>query len=148
MRDGTTQGQGAERWDLSASVRFCRTRPAALDERRRQFAATRSGRTHGATSLEALLAYARSGDTLAVVRLDRLGRSLGKLLAMMAMLKERHRLLSLGGKDRHQFRCGRAGLRAAASLARLRRDLGRRAEARDLLAPVYGWFTEASAHPT
>jgi len=33
-------------------------------------------------------------------------------------------------------------LRAAASLARLRREQGRRAEARDLLAPVYGWFTE------
>jgi predicted ATPase len=33
-------------------------------------------------------------------------------------------------------------LRAAASLARLRRDQGRRAEARDLLASVYGWFTE------
>jgi predicted ATPase len=33
-------------------------------------------------------------------------------------------------------------LRAAASLARLRRDQGRRAEARDLLSPVYGWFTE------
>jgi class 3 adenylate cyclase/predicted ATPase len=33
-------------------------------------------------------------------------------------------------------------LRAAASLARLRRDQGRGAEARDLLAPVYGWFTE------
>ena len=33
-------------------------------------------------------------------------------------------------------------LRAAASLARLRRDQGRRAEARDLLAPVYAWFTE------
>jgi predicted ATPase len=33
-------------------------------------------------------------------------------------------------------------LRAAASLARIRRDQGRRAEARDLLAPVYGWFTE------
>jgi class 3 adenylate cyclase/predicted ATPase len=33
-------------------------------------------------------------------------------------------------------------LRAAASLAQLRRDQGRRAEARDLLAPVYGWFTE------
>src|SRR5262252_7390716 len=31
-------------------------------------------------------------------------------------------------------------LRAAASLARLRRDQGRRAEARDLLAPVHGWF--------
>jgi predicted ATPase len=33
-------------------------------------------------------------------------------------------------------------LRAAASLARLRRDQGRPSEARDLLAPVYGWFTE------
>ena len=33
-------------------------------------------------------------------------------------------------------------LRAAADLARLRRDQGRHAEARDLLAPVYSWFTE------
>jgi predicted ATPase len=33
-------------------------------------------------------------------------------------------------------------LRAAASLARLRREQGRRAEARDVLAPIYGWFTE------
>jgi predicted ATPase len=33
-------------------------------------------------------------------------------------------------------------LRAAVSLARLRRDQGRHAEAHGLLAPVYGWFTE------
>jgi predicted ATPase len=33
-------------------------------------------------------------------------------------------------------------LRAAASLARLWADQGKRAEAYDLLAPVYGWFTE------
>jgi predicted ATPase len=33
-------------------------------------------------------------------------------------------------------------LRAATSLARLWGDQGRRAEARELLAPVYGWFTE------
>jgi predicted ATPase len=33
-------------------------------------------------------------------------------------------------------------LRAAVSLARLCRDQGRRNEAGDLLAPVYGWFTE------
>ena len=33
-------------------------------------------------------------------------------------------------------------LRAAMSMARLWRDQGRRAEAHDLLAPVYGWFTE------
>jgi predicted ATPase len=38
-------------------------------------------------------------------------------------------------------------LRAAVSLARLRRDEGRRAEARDLLAPVYGWFTEGFDTP-
>jgi predicted ATPase len=33
-------------------------------------------------------------------------------------------------------------LRAATSLARLWAEQGRRAEAHDLLAPVYGWFTE------
>jgi predicted ATPase len=33
-------------------------------------------------------------------------------------------------------------LRATTSLARLWRDQERRAEAHDLLAPVYGWFTE------
>ena len=33
-------------------------------------------------------------------------------------------------------------LRAAVSLARLRRDHGRHSAARELLAPVYGWFTE------
>ena len=33
-------------------------------------------------------------------------------------------------------------LRAAASLARLWREQGRRGEARDLLAPIYGSFTE------
>ena len=38
-------------------------------------------------------------------------------------------------------------LRAAVSLARLRRDQGRRAEARDFLAPLYGWFTEGFATP-
>jgi predicted ATPase len=38
-------------------------------------------------------------------------------------------------------------LRAAVSLARLRRDQGRPAEARDLLAPVYGWFTEGFDTP-
>jgi class 3 adenylate cyclase/predicted ATPase len=38
-------------------------------------------------------------------------------------------------------------LRAAGSLARLRRDQGRSTEARDLLAPVYGWFTEGFDTP-
>jgi len=38
-------------------------------------------------------------------------------------------------------------LRAAVSLARLHRDQGRRAEARELLAPVYDWFTEGFGTP-
>jgi predicted ATPase len=33
-------------------------------------------------------------------------------------------------------------LRAAVSLARLSRDRGKVQQARELLAPVYGWFTE------
>jgi predicted ATPase len=35
-----------------------------------------------------------------------------------------------------------AELRAAMSMARLWRDRSKREEARELLAPVYGWFTE------
>jgi predicted ATPase len=38
-------------------------------------------------------------------------------------------------------------LRTAASLARLWRDQGKRTEARDLLAPVYNWFTEGHDTP-
>ncbi len=38
-------------------------------------------------------------------------------------------------------------LRAAVSLARLRRDQGRHTEARDFLAPVYDWFTEGFDTP-
>ena len=38
-------------------------------------------------------------------------------------------------------------LRAAMSLARLRRDQGRRADSRDLVAPIYGWFAEGFETP-
>ena len=38
-------------------------------------------------------------------------------------------------------------LRTATSLARLWRDRGKRAEARDLLARVYGWFSEGLGTP-
>ncbi|MBL7405195.1 recombinase family protein [Escherichia coli] len=49
--------------------------------------------------LSELLAYARKGDTLAVVRLDRLGRSLAELLSSVTLLKERGiALLSLEEK--------------------------------------------------
>jgi len=38
-------------------------------------------------------------------------------------------------------------LRAAMSMARLWRDQGKRRQARELLAPVYGWFTEGFDTP-
>jgi predicted ATPase len=38
-------------------------------------------------------------------------------------------------------------LRASTSLARLWRDQGKRTEARDLLAQIYGWFTEGFDTP-
>jgi hypothetical protein len=38
-------------------------------------------------------------------------------------------------------------LRAATSLARLLQDQGRPVKAHDLLAPVYGWFTEGLDTP-
>jgi DNA invertase Pin-like site-specific DNA recombinase len=58
-----------------------------------------SGRSMDRPGLAALLDYAWRDDTLAVVRLDRLGHSLGELLATVAMLKERGvALLSLEEK--------------------------------------------------
>ncbi len=38
-------------------------------------------------------------------------------------------------------------LRAATRLAAIRQDQGRDREARDVLAPVYGWFTEGFNTP-
>ena len=58
-----------------------------------------SGKSMDRPGLTALLAYARPGDTLAVVRLDRLGRSLAELLSTVTMLRERKiALLSLEEK--------------------------------------------------
>jgi DNA invertase Pin-like site-specific DNA recombinase len=55
----------------------------------RHFEDVVSGRTFDRPGLRALLEYARPGDTLLVVRLDRLGRSLRELLDVVEMLKER-----------------------------------------------------------
>ena len=48
-----------------------------------------SGRTFDRPGLKALLDYARAGDTLTVVRLDRLGHSLRELLEVVETLKAR-----------------------------------------------------------
>jgi DNA invertase Pin-like site-specific DNA recombinase len=69
------------------------------------FTDVRSGRTMDRPGLVELLAYARNGDTLAVVRLDRLGRSLAELLATVTMLNElRYRPAQPRREDRHIIR--------------------------------------------
>jgi DNA invertase Pin-like site-specific DNA recombinase len=58
-----------------------------------------SGKSMDRPGLAELLAYARDDDTLAVVRLDRLGRSLAELLSTVAQLRARGiALLSLEEK--------------------------------------------------
>lgn len=65
----------------------------------RVFTDVRSGKSMDRPGLKELLAYARKGDTLAIVRLDRLGRSLAELLAIVEQLKVRGvALLSLEEK--------------------------------------------------
>jgi class 3 adenylate cyclase/predicted ATPase len=54
-----------------------------------------------------------------------------------------HKALSIAGEQEAKL----WELRAAVSLARLWRDRRYRAEARDLLVPVYGWFTEGFDTP-
>lgn len=65
----------------------------------RTFTDVRSGKSMDRPGLAELLAYARAGDTLAVVRLDRLGRSLNELLTIVEQMKARGiALLSLEEK--------------------------------------------------
>jgi len=54
----------------------------------RVFTDVMSGKSMDRPGLVELLAYARQGDTLAVVRLDRLGRSLAELLSIVTRLRE------------------------------------------------------------
>lgn len=63
------------------------------------FTDVKSGKSMARPGLTELLAYARPDDTLAIVRFDRLGRSLAELLATVSMLRERQiDLLSLEEK--------------------------------------------------
>ncbi len=65
----------------------------------RVFTDVRSGKSMDRPGLHELLAFAHEGDALAIVRLDRLGRSLSELLTIVEQLKERRiSLMSLEEK--------------------------------------------------
>ena len=66
----------------------------------------------------------------------------GVALVGLNQLEEAQTALEGALRVARQQRSKAYELRAATSLARLWGEQGRRAEARDLLAPVYGWFTE------
>lgn len=88
------------------------------------FADVRSGKSIDRPGLTELLAYARAGDTLAVVRLDRLGRSLGELLTVVKELKERGvALLSLEEKIDTSSAAGELVFHVFAAIAHFERRL-------------------------
>ena len=58
------------------------------------------------------------------------------------MRRKRKRISSARSRSRANNKPKSWELRAAMSLARLWRDQGKVQQARELLAPVYGWFTE------
>jgi len=99
----------------------------------------------GATRLDqALQLVERTGERWFAAELD---RQRGRLLLRQgnpeAAEKLYRKALRIAGEQEAKL----WELRAAASLAQLWRDQGRRAAARDLLAPVYGWFTEGFTIP-
>lgn len=88
------------------------------------FTDVRSRKSMDRPGLTALLAYARAGDTLAVVRLDRLGRSLGELLTIVTALKDRGvALLSLEEKIDTSSAAGELIFHVFGSIAHLERRL-------------------------
>jgi class 3 adenylate cyclase/tetratricopeptide (TPR) repeat protein len=93
---------------------------------------------------EALWIVEKTGERLLAAELY---RHKGQLLLRQGHTEAAEELyrkaLSIAGKQEAKL----WELRAAVSLARLWRDQGRRTEARDLLNPVYGWFTEGFDTP-
>jgi predicted ATPase len=86
---------------------------------------------------------ARTKEHMWLAELERIKGELRRLQRTQPSEIERHfrRALTIARAQKAKA----FELRAATSLARLWGEQGRRAEARELLAPVYGWFTEGFA---
>jgi DNA invertase Pin-like site-specific DNA recombinase len=90
----------------------------------RVFTDVMSGKRMDRPGLTELLAYARKGDTLAVVRLDRLGRSLTELLATVEKLRTQGvALLSLEEKIDTSSAAGELIFHVFGSIAHFERRL-------------------------
>ena len=83
-------------------------------------------------------------DRFAEVELHRLRGDLLNATGDQAAAKQSyHRAVAVAQRQKAKL----FELRAATSLARLWCNQGKRTEARDLLAPIYGWFTEGFDTP-
>jgi predicted ATPase len=90
---------------------------------------------------EAIAAFETTGERWWEAEVHRMAGEIAlKSLApdLASAEKDFHRALSIARKQQAKS----WALRAAMSLARLWRDQGKSAQARELLSPVYGWFTE------
>ncbi len=88
---------------------------------------------------EALASIEVSGERWWLAELHRLR---GRLLVARGQHDESEACFRRAIEVSSEQRARMLELRAATSLARLWSDRGRNAEARDLLAPIYGWFAE------
>jgi predicted ATPase len=88
---------------------------------------------------DALQIVERTGERWFVAELN---RHKGQLLLRQGHSKAAEELYRKALRIAEEQEAKLWELRTAVSLARLRRDQGRHAEARALLVPVYGWFTE------
>jgi predicted ATPase len=92
---------------------------------------------------EALETHLSSGRNLMLPASSRQGQLLLRQGHSEAAEELYRKALSIAEEQR----AGLWRLRAAVSFVRLRRDQGRHGEARNLLTPVYGWFTEGFDTP-
>jgi class 3 adenylate cyclase/predicted ATPase len=98
----------------------------------------------GALLNDALQLVERTGECWFAAELNRLkGRLLLRRGHTEAAVELYRKALSIAQEQEAKL----WELRAAVSGARLRRDQGRYSKARELLAPVYGWFTEGFDTP-
>jgi class 3 adenylate cyclase/predicted ATPase len=104
-------------------------------------ACERGGQIEEACSLldDALLISTRTGECWFAAELN---RHKGELLLRQGKSAVAEELYVIALKIAREQDARLWELRAAASLARLRRDQGRHRDARELLVPIYGWFTE------
>ena len=91
---------------------------------------------------EAMTAVETTKEKWCEAEVHRIAGEIALDVAASRMQRKRKRISSVRSRLRAQQQAKSWELRAAMSMARLWRDQGKRDEARDLLAPVYGWFTE------